>query len=93
MAEFMELGAGVKEWVGMADLDREFEFYNENKDELLSKYEGRVVVVKGEKILGDYSSEKEAIDATLKEHPLGTFLVRLVTREDDVAFFHSRVGI
>ena len=77
----------------MADLDREFEFYNENKDELLSKYEGRVVVVKGEKVLGDYNSEKEAIDATLKEHPLGTFLVRLVTREDDVAFFHSRVGI
>ncbi len=28
-----------------------------------------------------------------KEHPLGTFLVRHVTREDDVSFFHFRVGI
>ena len=45
------------------------------------------------KFWGAYSSEKEAIDETIKEHPLGTFLVRRVTREDDVAFFHSRVGI
>ena len=82
----------VSERVGMAELDLEFEFYNENKDKLLSKYEGRVVVVKGDKILGAYDSEKEAIDETIKKHPLGTFLVRRVTREDDVAFFHSRVG-
>ena len=77
----------------MAELDLEFEFYRSNKQDILSKYEGLVVVVKGNKILGAYDSEKEAIDETIKEHPLGTFLVRRVTREDDVAFFHSRVGI
>ena len=80
----------MKRW-NMAVLDREFEFYQKNKESILSKYENRFVVILNDQIIGIYDDRIEAIDETIKTHELGTFLVQHAVRGDDEAFFHSRV--
>ncbi len=75
-------------------LEKEFKYYIKHQDELVKKYEGRVIVIKGHEILGDYDSDLEAIEDTLKKnHKLGTFLVKKCEPgiESYTEVFHSRV--
>ena len=74
----------------MASLDEEFKYYQNNKEEFLSKHKGKFIVIKGEKMIGVYDDRMEAIEATRKKHELGTFLVQEV-KENDIQTFHSRV--
>jgi hypothetical protein len=71
----------------------EFQFYLDHQDELLKKYEGKYIVIKNGEVLGAYDNELAAITKTQKSHPLGTFLVQLVSRGPDAytQTFHSRV--
>lgn len=57
-------------------LKEEFQYFLDNQDELVERYEGKFVVIKGKEILGAFESEFEAIQETVKEHELGTFLVQ-----------------
>lgn len=75
----------------MAELDKEFEFYKEKKQELFSKYENKFIVIVGQKVIGAYDNRLEAINKTKEQHDLGTFLVQHVIEDDEAAFFHSRV--
>ena len=79
----------------MAELDREFDYYQQNKDMFLSKYDGKVVVIVGNDVVGVYDSEREAVDETVKakKYQLGEFLVQYVTDEDQTEFFHSRAYV
>ena len=58
--------------------DRDYEWFVQHHEELEKKYTGRVVAIFDEQILGDYESEGEAAEATIKTHPLGTFIVQRV---------------
>ena len=74
-------------------LHDEFLFYIEHQDELVDKYEGRVIVIKDGKVLGAYDDELSAVTETQKSHKLGTILVQRVSR-GTAAYtqtFHSRV--
>ena len=79
----------------MEALDKEFDYYQQNKDMFLSKYKGKVVVIVGNDVVGVYDSEREAVDETVKanKYRLGEFLVQYVTDEDQTEFFHSRVYV
>jgi hypothetical protein len=57
-------------------LQRELEFFNLNEAELLKSHGGKVIVIKGETVLGDYSTVEEAVAHTTQRHPVGTFLVQ-----------------
>ena len=72
----------------------EFEYYLAHQDELLSEYAGMYIVIKGNAVIGSYSSALEAVEQTQKEHQLGTFLVQLVSPGDtDInQVFHTRVA-
>ena len=74
-------------------LEKEFKYYLDHQDELLKKYNGRVIVIKGDKVIGDYSSEAEAYTESLKSHKLGTFLIQVCVPGSDTytQTFHSRV--
>lgn len=75
-------------------LEKDFQYYLNNREELLKKYTGRYLVIKGEKVIGDYSSEMDAYTETQKEHKLGTFLIQPCVA-DERSFqqsFHSRVN-
>lgn len=73
-------------------LEREFKFYQDHKEDLMKKYNNRYVAIKGDAVLADFSSREEAIEATQKEHAMGTFLIQFVSSEEDpVQRFYSRV--
>jgi hypothetical protein len=74
-------------------LEREFDYFLENQDELVRKYRGKFVVIKDQKVLGAYDSEFEAIQQTAKTHEVGTFLVQPAEpgSESYTQVYHSRV--
>ncbi|MCY4523988.1 MAG: hypothetical protein OXB84_04540 [Halobacteriovoraceae bacterium] len=78
----------------MENLDKEFKFYNKNKNEFLSKYENKFIVIFNQKVIDVFDDEMTAINETVRRHQLdlGTFLVQHVVT-DDIAFFHSRVSL
>lgn len=71
----------------------EFDYYRAKQDELVKKYNGRFVVIKGQQVIGDYATEEAAVSETQKHHVLGTFLVQKVESGTDsyTQTFHSRV--
>lgn len=74
-------------------LQKEFDYFLDNHEELVKKFNGRYIVIKGQKVIGDYSSEPEAYIQTKKSHDLGTFLIQYCSPEEDSyqQTFHSRV--
>lgn len=72
---------------------RNFHYYLDNQSNFVSKYNGKVLLIVGQKVVGVYDSEKDAyFDAITKYEP-GTFLIQLCT-EGDSAYtqvFHSNV--
>ncbi|MEK7605782.1 MAG: hypothetical protein AAB478_04670 [Patescibacteria group bacterium] len=73
-------------------LEKEYKYYKDNQKDFLSKYKGKVLVIKEEKLIGVYDDEAVAYDATVSVHPLGTFLIqRCVPDNETVQSFHSRV--
>ena len=75
------------------NLQKEYDFYLEHQAELAREHLGRVLVIKGEEVIGVFDSELEAVNTTKKEHELGTFLVQRVEAPGttDPQTFHSRV--
>lgn len=76
-------------------LDKEYRYFLKNKDKLINEYEGKFIVIVGEKVVGSYPSREEALKEASASHKLGTFLIQKVSRgEDDVVQrFSSRVYI
>ncbi|MDD5712506.1 MAG: hypothetical protein PHY31_07105 [Smithellaceae bacterium] len=77
----------------MSDLSKEFEYYLDHQDELVEKYNGKVIVIKDQSVIGQYESEIEAVTETSKNHKLGTFLVQKVQPGENgyTQTYHSRV--
>ena len=59
-------------------LNKEYKFYKDNRSKLLKKYKNRFIVIKNNKILGDYITEKEAYENAT------TLLIRLKNLYDDL---------
>ena len=74
-------------------LQKEFNFYLLHQDELVQRYYGKVIAIKGHEVLGEYDSYLDAYVETSKDHPEGTFMLQMVSEgaEDYSATFHSRV--
>ncbi len=77
----------------MSELEKEFNYYLEHQNELVKEYKGKSIVIKDCKVIGSYDSELEAIEETIKEHELGTFLVQKCESGTDsyTQTYHSRV--
>ena len=75
------------------DLDKQFKFYLDNQDAFVEQYDGKVIVLKNEKVLGAYETELDAVNETRRCHELGTFIVQRVSPGDEAytVTFHSRV--
>lgn len=54
----------------------EMQFFIEHQDDLVEKYNGQVLVIQGQQILGAYQTALEAYLETQKTHPLGTFMLQ-----------------
>ena len=76
-----------------SNLKKEFQYYLDNQEELVEKYNGKYIVIKDCSVIGEYNDELSAINETKKEHAVGTFLVQFVS-PGNTAYrqtFHSRV--
>ena len=67
-------------------LEREFEYYENNKSLIREKYLGKQIVIVGNKIIGAYDEIDEAFTETIKNYTLGTFMIHDVpiNIEDEV---------
>ena len=74
-------------------LKEEFAYFLAHHDELVEKYDGKFVVIKGQNVLDAFDDQVEAIRVTQKGHELGTFMVQKVSPgdKDYKQTFHSRV--
>lgn len=75
-------------------LEKEFYFYKEHQNELVSKYQGKYVVIRDNMVISVFDSEIEAVIESSKLYSLGTFLVQKCDSgiENYSAVFHSRVA-
>jgi len=73
---------------------KEFEFYIGHQDELVRKFHGKFIVIKGTEILGGFDTEIQAITEARKRWAPGTFLVQKCEpgSENYTQVFHSRVA-
>lgn len=76
-------------------LEREFKYYLDHQKELVQAHYGRFIIIKDDKVLGDFGSEVEAIihGRNVLNLKMGSFLVQhcLPGEENYTQFFHSRV--
>lgn len=75
-------------------LMKEFDYYLEHQQELVQKYNGKVIVIKGQTVIGVFDSELEAVQKTSEGHELGTFLVQKCEPrcESYTQRYHSRAA-
>ena len=64
-------------------LRREFEFYRANQDDMVKRYDGKVIVLKNQEVLGAYDSHLAAFTDTVKDHERGTFMIQQVSDGGD----------
>jgi hypothetical protein len=64
-------------------LDKEFHWYIDNQAELLKKYEGKTLVIMGEKVVDDYEDFDSAYWGSVKKYKLGTFCLMECTQGDE----------
>ena len=54
----------------------EFEYFKDNQADLVEKYKGKILVIKGRDILGAYNNPLEALTESIKNYELGTFMIQ-----------------
>ncbi|WP_424963697.1 hypothetical protein [Ekhidna sp.] len=59
-------------------LDKQHKFYLRNEKELIEKYKGQFIVIHDEKVIDSFGSERDAYIFSVKQFPIGTFLIREV---------------
>lgn len=81
---------GPKKWIM---LEIEFQYYLDNQDKLVEKYDGKVLVIVGKDVVGVYDDESTAYFKSIKKYKIGTFLIQKCTAgtQSYTQTFHSRV--
>ena len=76
------------------DLQKEYEYYSAHQKELAEKYEGKFLAIKGQKVIGVYESDLEAVSKTAQQHEKGTFLIQKAEKpgKTSAQTYHSRVA-
>lgn len=65
-------------------LEKELKYFEEHKDELLKHYEGQFVLIKDDQLVGAFTTEEEAYQAGLEKFGNQPFLIKKVTKEEEV---------
>lgn len=60
----------------MSGIVKQLEYFKANKDNLLSKHSGKVIVVSEDLVLTEFGNEEEAYDFGVKEYGYGNFLLK-----------------
>ena len=71
-----------------------FKYYLEHQEELVSKYDGKYLIITNEGVVGAYDSLNEGYEVALKTYGKGNFMLQLCSegeKDDSQRFFTSRV--
>lgn len=63
-------------------LEQELEFYQSQKQALLQTHKGQYALIKGEKLLGTYTTFEEAFNAGVAAVGTEPFLIKEITEKD-----------
>ncbi len=76
-------------------IEKEFDYYLKHQSDLVKSYNGKFIVLKGDKVIGAYDSHADAYNETIRTDSLGTFLIQhcLPGSESYSQTFHSQVII
>jgi len=66
------------------ELEKELEFYKSQYKELLSHYENQFVLIKGDKLLGSFTTDLEAYKAGLERLGNQPFLIKRVVKGEEI---------
>jgi hypothetical protein len=74
------------------DLQREFRYYLEHQDELVKLHAGKVLVIRGEQVVGVFDTDAEALREARRRFPAGTYILQRCSEgsEDYTQHFTSR---
>lgn len=82
MAGYITIVWGVELLAGAETLRRELETYESMKRELLERYRGKVVAIKGGELLGVYDSEEDAFRDVVERYGFVPVLIKRVVDEE-----------
>jgi hypothetical protein len=63
-------------------LETELAYYRAHRDEWLKSYRDRFVLVKGEKLIGVFNTQEEALRVGARSFGLNSFLIQRVSEVD-----------
>jgi hypothetical protein len=71
-----------------------FKWYLDNQDELVKKYNGKVLVIKDNQVVGSFNNEEDAYFDSTSKYELGTFIIQKCTPGEEAYTqkFRSRVA-
>jgi hypothetical protein len=73
-------------------LEKEFKYFEKNKQKFIAEHPNEYVVIAGEKVFGFFKNEETAIKEALKHYKAGEFLCQKCSESSDqIMRFHSRV--
>lgn len=74
-------------------LEKEFTYYRKHQDEFVREYNGKIIVIVNEKVVGVYPNKIEAYLSSIKKYKPGTFLIMECTPGSDSYTIHQRSRI
>ena len=77
----------------MDDLRKDYQYFLDNKKELVEKYNGMYIVISNSEVIESFSEENDAYYYGVEHLGLGNFIIQLCTDAGYEATFHSRVRI
>lgn len=77
----------------VSPLEKEFLYYVEYQAHLLPDHRGKYLLIRDERLVGAFETERQAIKAGMEQFELGTFLIQKCEagEESYTQTFHSRV--
>jgi len=60
----------------MSTLEKERQYLDSHKDELLKEYGGKILVISGEQVTGAFDTMEEALQGAVEKHGLNSVLIR-----------------
>jgi hypothetical protein len=64
-------------------LEKEFQYYLDNQDDLVKKYNNRFIVIIDNKVVGHFDDYEQALFQSLKQYEAGTFLIQECTEGEE----------
>lgn len=77
----------------MCGLRKDYQFFLDNKQELIAQYGGLYIVISNAKVTNAFANENDAYEYGVRTCGLGNFIMQLCTEEGVVSVYHSRVRV